>query len=341
MINSSLLKKAVSQGILTQEQAENLTAFIASQSESSPSFNLTNVLYYFGGLIAITAMSLFMTLGWEAFGGWGIMAIALIYAVIGLLLTHYLDNKHYKIPAGICATFVIALTPLAIYGFQQGIGFWPDQSTYQDYYSVVKWNWIYMELGTLLIGVILAWIYRYPFMVMPIAFTLWFLSMDFTQMFTGGQIDFQLSAKLSMYFGLVTILIAFWVDLRSKDSADYAFWLYIFGVITFWSSMSALDSNSELSRFIYLCINLFMIWIGVILVRKVFVIFGALGCCFYLGHLAWVVFKDSLLFPFALTLIGFIIVYLGILWQRHEKAINQRLLLILPQTLGQFILRNQ
>ena len=116
------LKGAVEQNIISAQQAEQLQAYLKAQPDASPSFNFTHVLYYFGGMIAIAAMTLFMNLGWEAFGGWGIVTISLIYAAIGLKLTFSFDHKQLTIPAGICATFVVALTPLTIYGLQQGLG---------------------------------------------------------------------------------------------------------------------------------------------------------------------------------------------------------------------------
>ena len=336
-ISRTVLNKVVNAKILSTQQAKALFDFIKKQSELEPSFNLTNVLYYLGGLLAIGAMTLFMNLGWEAFGGWGIFYLTLIYAAIGLWLTSVFERKSYTIPAGICATFVVALTPLAIYGFQQAMGWWPDDTTYRDYHIYIKWNWIIMELGTLIVGLILAWIYRYPFMVMPIAATLWYMSMDLSEVLAGSNASFQFSAQVSMYFGLLTVLVAFWVDLRSRQSADYAFWLYLFGVLAFWGGLSAQSSDSELSKFIYLCINLLMITIGVLLVRKVFVIFGALGCCFYLGHLASQVFKDSLLFPIALTLIGLGIIYLGTLWQKNEALITKKAQAFLPKPLRELL----
>ena len=41
-----------------------------------PGFAFVNVLYYFGGLMAIGAMSLFMTLGFEAMGTWGLLGFS-------------------------------------------------------------------------------------------------------------------------------------------------------------------------------------------------------------------------------------------------------------------------
>ncbi|WP_454782586.1 DUF2157 domain-containing protein [Legionella sp. WA2022007384] len=331
-ISRHMMNKAIEANIISEKQANDLIEFIKNLPEQSPGFNLTNVLYYLGGLIAIGAMTIFMNLGWEMYGGWGILFLSLCYSILGIALTHKLHDTGYKIPAGICATFVICLTPLAIYGLQQGMGWWPpDNTVYQDYHAYVKWNWIFMELGTLIVGIIMAWLYRYPFMIMPIAVTLWYMSMDLTSMIAPDTYTYELSAMVSMYFGIITILIAFWVDVRSSQSADYAFWLYIFGVMTFWGGLSAQHSDSELSKFIYLCINLLLILIGVILNRKVFVIFGALGTCCYLGYLAFRVFNFSYLFPVALTAIGFAIIYLGIIWQKNEAQITHKMRSILPQ----------
>jgi hypothetical protein len=140
-----------------------------------------------------------------------------------------------------------------------------------------------------------------------------------------------------MYFGLAMTLFAFWVDFRSSKSGDYAFWLYLFGVIAFWGGMTSQHSDSELSKFIYCCVNIILIGVGVVIVRRVFVVFGAIGCTVYLGHLANVVFKDSWLFPIALTAIGLIIIYLGVLWQKNEKNITQKVRSILPVQIRDFL----
>lgn len=331
------LEDAVKANILSVEQSEKLLEFIKAQPNSGPSFDFTHVLYYVGGMIAIGAMTLFMNLGWEAFGGFGIVAISLLYAAIGLKLTNTFKAKGYDIPAGICATFVIALTPLAVYGLQHALGVWPDDSVYREYHRYIKWHWLYMELSTLAVGALLVWKYKYPFLMMPIAVTLWYLSMDVTAMISGGDFDWELRKLVSMYSGLLIIFLAFWIDIRARNQADYAFWLYIFGVIAFWIGMSLQYSDSELSKFFYFSINLTMIAVGVLLVRRVFVVFGALGCTGYIGHLAADIFRDSWLFPIALTLLGLLIIYLGILWQKHEQSITNKAQKLLPTALRELI----
>ncbi len=324
------LELAVEEKIISPDQAEKLFDFLQALPSSGPSFDFTHVLYYMGGLIAIGAMTLFMNLGWERFGGWGIFFISLAYAGVGFKLAKRFQNKGYAIPAGICAAFVVALSPLAIYGLQQAMGWWPEESVYREYHHYIKWHWIYMELGTLAVGAVIAFIYRYPFLQMPIAATLWYMSMDIAAMFADGRLDFEFRALVSLYFGLAMILFAFWVDIRSSKSGDYAFWLYLFGVLAFWGGLTSQHSDSELSKFIYFCINLLLIGVGVVIVRRVFVIFGAIGCSIYLGHLAEEVFRNSWLFPIALTAIGLGIIYLGLIWQKHEKVITQRVRSRLP-----------
>ncbi|MCB1644631.1 MAG: DUF2157 domain-containing protein [Pseudomonadales bacterium] len=337
-ISRHQLEKAVSADIITSSQAEALLVFLDNTNPHIPQFSLTHVLYYFGGLIAIGAMTLFMTLGWESFGGVGIMAITVIYGIVGLALTNHFAARQLQIPAGICATFVVCLTPLFIYGLQDSLGVWPaDDSVYQDYHRRVQWNWLYMELATLAAGAIIVWKYRYPFLMMPVAVTLWYLSMDITAMLTGGDLEWELRKLVSVYTGLLMIALAFWVDMRSVNKADYAFWIYLFGVTAFWMGLSLQESDSELNKFLYLCTNLLLIGVGIILNRRVFAVFGALGTCGYLGHLAFDVFRDSWLFPISLTIIGLAIVYLGIIWQRHEADLTRSARRFLPLPLQKLL----
>jgi hypothetical protein len=332
------LHAAVEAGIIAAEQAERLGAFLGERQRDGPRFTLTHVLYYLGGLIAIGAMTTFMTLGWERFGGWGLAAIAVGYALVALRLTHVCLGRGLRLPAGIFGALAVALVPLAIYGVQNGLGLWPERAAYRDYHVWIDWRWLLMELGTLAAGVALLWRYRLPFMVMPIAVTLWYMSMDLVPfLFPEAARDIALRAAVSLWFGLAMLALAFWVDLRSRRTVDYAFWLYLFGALAFWGGLSLLKSESELSRFAYCLINVGMILVGAVLSRRVFAVLGGLGVAGYLGYLAWRVFANSLLFPVVLTAIGLGMVWLGVRWQKHEAAVAARLRGLLPPAVRELI----
>lgn len=337
-ITRAALHNATAKGILTEEQSVLLWSFLAEFERETPTFKPTHILYYLGGLIAIGAMTLFMTLGWERFGGYGLLVISVCYSGMALVLTEYmLRRRHLTLPAGITAVLAVALVPLAIYGAQHELGYWPPIGSkalaYREFHTRIDWRWLIMEFATLAAGAIALWRYRLPFLVMPIAVTLWYMSMDLTPFLFGGDAAnfFSDRGKLvSICVGLAMTLIAFWIDVRSRQHPDFAFWLYVFGVLTFWGGLTGMKSNSELSEFIYCCINLLMIATGAALSRRVFAIFGGVGVALYLGHLSYNVFKDSMLFPVALTAIGLSVIAVGVLWQRREARIGVWLRSFLP-----------
>lgn len=340
-LQRTLLAEASAQGVISVTQADALWQFLSERTRDRPAFRPAHILYYLGGLVAIAAMTLFVTLGFERFGGPGLVAIALAYATGGIALTEYLLRRGLAIPAGIVAAFVVALTPVAVYGLQSALGQWPPGRVYREYHTHIDWRWIMMELATVATAVVALWRWRLPFLLMPLAVTLWYMSMDLTP-FLFGQADttWALRKVVSLWFGLGVLVLALALDLRTRrEDRDYAFWLYLFGMLAFWCGLSSTDSSSEAGKLAYLAINLLLIAIGALLQRRVFAVFGGLGVAGYLGHLAYRVFQDSMVFPFALTLIGLAVIGLGLLWQRHEQAIAARVLGWLPAAVADLVER--
>lgn len=348
-IERSQLQAAVDRGLLSEAQVAQLWALFEEQAKDRPSFTFTHVLYYLGGLIAIGGMSFYVTLGWERLGGAQIFLIAAAYALVGLVLTHYLlERMKLPVPAGLTGAFVVALTPLAVYGLQRWFGWWDGKEPYRAYHTLVDRRWIVMELATLAAGAAMLWRYRLPFLVMPIAGTLWYMSMDLAPLLHWylygadaapgwASALWRLRQLVSVGFGLIVILVAVLVDMRSDGRRDFAFWLYLSGVAAFWGGLSSMESGSQYGKIVYCAINVAMLFVGAVLSRRVFAVFGALGIAGYLGYLAHRVFADSLLFPIALTLIGFVVILLGILWQRYEQEISRRLRRHLPASLRQLV----
>jgi hypothetical protein len=324
-------------------------------SAEAPRFKLTHVLYYLGGLIAIGAMSLFMTLGWERFGGGGLLAIALAYFAGLWAVTNWLLHiQRRPIPAGITATLAVVLVPMAVYGLQQMLGLWPDDDdALREFHRVVDWRWLLMELATLAVAAVALWHWRLPFLVMPVAVTLWYMGMDIVPMLvlhaqgavpTAGlegpqaaqamgalwEAQWALRRTVTLVFGLGMVALALWVDLRSRREQDFGFWLHLFGAASAWGALTAMDSSSEWSRLGYCAINVALILFGAVIGRRVYAVFGAIGVAMYLGYLASTLFPDSLLLPFALSLIGLGVIGLGLVWQRHEAAWTAKLRAPLP-----------
>jgi hypothetical protein len=124
------------------------------------------------------------------------------------------------------------------------------------------------------------------------------------------------------------IAVAWWIDIKAR--ADFAFWLHLFGLLAFWGGLSWTYSDSELSKTVYCLINVILLAAAVFLQRRAYAVFGAIGVAGYLSHLAEHVFRDSLLYPFALSFVGLMILGAGLLYYRHEKAIETGLSQHLP-----------
>ena len=234
-----------------------------------------------------------------------------------------------------------AVVPLLVWCVQNIMGLWPEggPENYSAYHTKIDWRWLSLEFATLAAGVVMLWRYRLPFMVMPIAVTLWYMSMDAANavMQQHGH-DWSMARDVSLLFGIATCAIAAWVDIRTRRASgewaqDFAFWLYLFGAIMFWGGLSLRSSESELAKLGYALINVVLIFLGAAIGRRVFTVLGAFGVAGYLGYLSYKVFKDSLLFPFALTALGLALVALGIWWQRNESRINARLSAWVPEGL--------
>lgn len=312
----------------------------------APRFGFTHLLYYFGGLLAIGAATLFMTEGFQRMGPWGLFAIALAYAAACVWAARRLDARGLTIPAGIVATLAVCLVPLAAWAIQHALGLWPEggSDNVRQYHTHIDWRWLTLELATLAAAAVALWALRTPFLMMPVAITLWYMSMDLARLIVApgsGSESWAFYRDFSMFFGLCMVLLGFWIDARSRapgaSRSDYAFWLYLLGMLTFWGALSSRRSDSELDKFLYGLLNLGFVFLGALLQRRIFTVCGALGVAFYLGYLSYKVFKDSLLFPLALTLIGFAVIALGIGWQRNEARMQLLLRRHLPGALQRWL----
>jgi hypothetical protein len=147
----------------------------------------------------------------------------------------------------------------------------------QDFYIWVKGSWIFMEIATVAAGVVALRYYRFASIVAIIAVALWFMSMDLAPWFSGTTYaDFETRRRVSVWFGLAVLAVAWIVDYRSRNG-DFAFWLHLFGLMAFWGGITASSSSTELGKAVYCLLNVGLIVIAVILMRRAYAVFGAFG----------------------------------------------------------------
>ncbi len=330
------LDLAAEQGVISTQQGDALWQFLTNRSEASPKprFDMAHLLWYFGALIVIGAMGLFSTLAFAQWGGPALMVTALVYAVVFTSLGHTLWRRQLRTPGGLCITIAVTMAPLFVFGLQDALGWWThgDPGDYRDFYHWIKGSWLLMEIATIAAGLLALAVFRFPFITMPVAVALWFMSMDLVPWIFGDDWrSWDERRTISLWFGLGMIALAWWVDVKARDS--FAFWIHLFGLMAFWGGLSWTYSDSELAKAAYCLINLGLLGIAVFLQRRAYAVFGAIGIAGYLGHLANHVFENSLLYPFALSFVGLVILGAGLLYHRKQDAIEKALTTHVPKTL--------
>ncbi len=308
-------------------------ALAEARADRRPRYDLVHMLWYAGALIVLGAMGMFST---TAFGLWGdraLLTTALAYAAVFTLAGAYLWRRDLRTPGGLLVVCAVGMTPLAIFALQSLFGHSPVDAggAYRDFYVWIKSSWLPMEIGTIAAALLALYFFPFPFLTMIIAFCLWFMSMDLTPWLMGvDAFSFAQRATVSMYVGVVIIALAWLIDLKSWRDGDFAYWLHLAGLLAFWGGLTAQHSGDEFGKALYCVINAGLVLASLFLMRRAYAVFGATGVTLYLGHLANEVFRDSILFPFALSGIGVVLIGFGLLFHKYGGALGAALGELLP-----------
>jgi hypothetical protein len=333
------LRAAAGAGVIGETDLQRLLAYLAQSAgpkhaPPAASFDAAHLLWYAGALIVIGAMGLFSTVAFSQMGGGALTACAIAYAIAFSFAGDHLWRKGLRVPGGLLIAIAVSMAPLAVYGIQERFDLWwrfGKPGSVHDFYIWIKGSWVFMELATVVAGGVALHFYRVPFIVAIISVALWFMSMDLAPWFIDSMhSDFEMRRRVSVWVGLAILVVAWIVDYQSRNR-DFAFWLHLFGLMAFWGGISATEGATELSKAVYCLFNVGLLAIAVIIMRRAYAVFGTFGIMLYLGHLADVVFKDSLMFPFALSLIGIAVVGAGLAYHRKQDAIAAWLSAKLPK----------
>jgi hypothetical protein len=333
------LSAALDAGVIDAPTHEKLASFLAARQtgrEEAPRFDIVNVLWYMGALIVISAMSLFST---TAFGLWGASSLIVTSLAYGAAFTaagaHLWRRRGLRTPAGLLVTCAVAMAPLLVFALQLAGGNDPTEpANYHDFYVWIRSSWLPMELGTIAAALTALIFFPFPFLTMIIAFALWFMSMDLTPWLLRSEaFSFEQRANVSLVFGVAVMAAAWLIDLKRWRNGDFAFWLHLSGLLAFWGGLTAQHSGDEIGKAVYCAVNLGLVALSLALLRRAYAIFGAVGVTLYLGHLASDVFRDSILFPFALSAIGVAMIAAGLLFHRYGAKLAAVVATALPDRL--------
>lgn len=318
------LEELVREGVIDADMARRIAEHAGVKGEAEgDDGGVPRVTYYLGAGIVMAAMGWFLNEAWLRYGGWALGGGALFYGASFWGAAESLRKRPgYRLPRGLLVTLSVWTVPLVVFGVQDGLGLWPGgglAGPFSSYEALVEANWLTMELG--LVAASAAALRHRPtvFLNVPLIVGLWFVCADLSALAAGippGQTPAGQLRAVSLLFGGAVIGAGFLLDRRTEE--DHAFWLYLLGLLSLWIALT----SGGVDRLLYPAANLALLAGGVLLGRRTFLVFGAVGVFVYLAYLSNEVFAESLLFPVALTAIGIGIMSGGLLYREHRDRVE-------------------
>ncbi|MBX9745006.1 MAG: hypothetical protein K2X08_07350, partial [Chlamydiales bacterium] len=183
------IAKASKQIGLTDSQADNLWQALQEIQMNKPKSDFLTALLYVGAITAFLSMSWFYTAHLE--NGYSLL-ISIAYAGIFFGAGFYFWRaRKLKIPGGVLSCLGIIMVPLIVYSLQNVMHWWPTSfsNNYTGFYRWINGSWVPMEFCTLGVACLVLYFIRFPFITVPIYFTLTFMSMDAIHLFADPKID--------------------------------------------------------------------------------------------------------------------------------------------------------
>lgn len=298
--------------------------------EPKRKFTLENFLYYFGAWIIISAMGWYLGVSWAAFGHGGLFVTCVAYFAIFISIGNMLWKRGKKTPGGLLYVCAVSIVPVAVWALETIIGIMPKElKDYKDFHILVRAGWMFMEIATIIVGVAFLKIRKFPFLTLPICYAAWFLSMDIVPFVLGTGADPTWGMRNFSSIVFAITMLGFAIKYDKKTEEDFSFWLYLFGAIMLWGGLWSvifqLKLDNEFTLFLHTLVSLIYVLVSIIIQRKVFMVFGAIGVWGYIGHLAYKLFAGTPLCPLIMVLFGLSIIFSGIYYSKNCEKIETTL----------------
>lgn len=330
-VDTGLIDSAGGERILAYERglpadappavAARVATLPAAATRRARGIDFGSIVMYFGAFLVLFALTIFIGAGWEDMGRgaqffWALVAVAGLGG-LGVWVRRSLGG----ITGGNLLIFAATgAVPLLSYTFQRLIGWWPERSEllYEDFYDRIRPEWVAMEVVSLVAAVLVAFRIRFPLVMLLAAFWSWFLSMDLVRWIAGDEM-FSWSQAMqwqSAAIGLVMAGVAAWLYYR--DLSGYGMWLALFGNIIWIGHMASLALGDEvaLAKALFPLLGVGAVVASAWLQARVFLVFGAIALYAWVSYLVFQVFGTGLGVTVGLVVIGLIMLFSGMYYQR-------------------------
>ena len=320
-------------GIITGDQARHILEHERARGDEpvlapggqvagrNRSLQFGAIVSYIGGFLILFALTIFIGSAWEEMGR-GAQFLWALLAVVGLGAAGFVLRRFgsARLGGNLLIFAATGALPLLVYTFQRLVGWWPgdDELAYEDFHDRVLAVWIVMELVSMAGAIVLAWLVRFPLILLLAGFWGWYLAMDLARWVRGDEHDFW--SDDHHWIGVVVglLIVGLGLELARRDLRPYGFWLLLFGNLAWMGHLGdiALDGDFGAAGVLFLAASLVAIVASVVTQFRVFLVFGAFGLYAWVCYLVFDILDDSSAVTVGLVLIGIFIVLSGIGYQK-------------------------
>lgn len=316
-VSKEQLSQAGNSAGLLPGQTELLWNQLSAMSPANAGFGAAQVAWYFGAAVILAAMSWLMIIIGDLYGNGAILGTSLVYTGIFALAGSKLAGQDgLRIPGGLLYALAAAMTPVTMSAAFDvlNLHLGGNQST------------LLVAGATVLVGVGFTLATRIAFVSVPAVIAGWMAAV------AGAELLFGPSAWsweiVSAVYGAV--LVAGSLSIDGKSDEDYSFWGYLVGAIALYAGLTFINKG-DFGYLLYAGAGVFSMLFSVLVSRRIFAFAGAGAVLTWLGHLTFMVFANSAMFPLVLTVIGIGTIYGGVVYHRNRDAIDAAILRLVPE----------
>lgn len=296
---------------------------LGASREPPRGFNWITIIYYLGAITVMFAFGWFLVDRWKALGPGGILAVTAAYAALFIGTGEYLRRTGFRVAGGLITGVAVGMTPLIVWAAQDLLGFWPRTSPlsmrepFDRPFGNLGFNdtanWIVIEVLTMLASLVAFRRLRFAFLLAPAAISFFFLPRHLVELMLGHGLGRYSEVWMMAATAAGLLTIAFAIDRRDHQRADFAYWPYLVGVIVAAFSVASIWDRYPAVRHLLPVVALLTIAASLTLRRVILLAFGGVMLYAYLTWLAFELFRSSAIFPIVLATLGLTII-LGAVW---------------------------
>jgi hypothetical protein len=326
------LDSAVSLGIITAEQAAEiraLTPIRAAATRAPRAVGAETIGYVLGAITVVVAMGWFLADRWDWLGAGGVLAVAVLYAALFLVVGSRLRTEGATVAANLAVLLSVTMVPIAVVSVNELMGWFAN--TRGTACSTAEWMFwrcrgeeIVVELATVLALVAVLRATRFALAVLPLAaLSLRFVFHAATYVL-GAPFGGATVGWIWLICTSLSVAVAYEVSRRQGEDQDFAMWLHLVGAFSAAVASMMLINQVEWYRHLLVPAAFMAFAFSLRMRRFVWTLLGLGWFVSYLGWLAADVFRDTPFFPIILAALGVGVIIATVWIQRNSASLVAR-----------------